>query len=552
MLKPFLLTVDDDPAVLRAVERDLRSKYAANYRILRAESGKAALELLSQLMERKEDVALILADQRMPEMDGVQFLAKARELFPDARRVLLTAYADTNAAIAAINDVRLHHYLMKPWDPPETNLYPVLDDLLADWLAEYSPPFRGIKVVGQRWNPEAHRIKDFLGRHHVPFRWVDVAEAANDDTLRDFLTTKRKLPFIVFPDGSLEECPDSEALATKLELHTKADTKAYDLVIIGGGPAGLAAAVYSASEGLRTLMIDRDAPGGQAALSSRIENYLGFPSGLSGGDLARRAVAQARKFGVEILAPQECVQLRTEDSYHILTLADGAEVAGSAVLLATGLSWSRLDIPNVDRLTGAGIYYGAATTEAPSCKDQDVYVIGGANSAGQAAMHFSHFASKVTMLVRGDGLSATMSKYLIDQILATPNIEVRPHSEVVAVEGAEHLESITIRNRQLSSEELVAAQLLFIFIGARPCTGWLKGTLCLDEHGFVRTGPSLSKNGHLPQRWPLPRDPMLLETSIPGVFAAGDTRSGSVKRVASSVGEGSVVVQFVHHFLSGH
>lgn len=455
MLKPFLLTVDDDPSVLRAVERDLRNKYAADYRILRAESGKAALELLAQLMERKEDVALILADQRMPEMDGMQFLAKARELFPDARRVLLTAYADTNAAIAAI------------------------------------------KVVGQRWNPEAHRIKDFLGRHHVPFRWVDVAEAANDDTLRDFLTTKRKLPFIVFPDGSLEECPDSEALATKLEIHTKADTKAYDLVIIDGGPAGLAAAVYGASEGLRTLMIDRDAPGGQAALSSRIENYLGFPSGLSGGHPARRAVAQARKFGVEILAPQECVQLRTEEPDQ-LTLADGAEVAG------------------------------------------------------QAAMHFSHFARKVTRLVRGDGLSATMSKYLIDQIEATPNIEVRAHSEVVAVEGAEHLESIPIRNRQLGSEETVAAQLLFIFIGARPCTGWLKATRCLDEHGFVRTGPALSKNGQLPQRWPLPRDPMLLETSIPGVFAAGDTRSGSVKRVASSVGEGSVVVQFVHHFLSGH
>ena len=480
MIKPFLLTVDDDPSVLRAVERDLRNKYAANYRILRAESGKEALELLAQLIERKEDVALILADQRMPEMDGVQFLAKARELFPDARRVLLTAYADTNAAISAINDVRLHHYLMKPWDPPETNLYPVLDDLLSDWLAEYSPPFRGIKVVGQRWNPEALRIKDFLGCHHVQFRWVDVMETANDDTLCDFLTEKRKLLFIVFPDGSCADCPDSEALASKLELHTKADTQAYDLVIGGGGPAGL-------------------------------------------------AVAQARKFGVEILAPRECVKLRTDDAYHILTLADG-----------------------MDRLTGAGIYYGSATTEAPSCKDQDVYVIGGANSAGQAAMHFSHFARKVTMLVRGDGLSATMSKYLIDQIEATHNIEVRPHSEVVAVEGAEHLESMTIRNRQLSNEESVAAQLLFIFIDARPCTGWLKATLCLDEHGFVRTGPSLSKNGQHPQRWLLPRDPMLLETLIPGVFAADDTRSGSVKRVASSVGEGSVVVQFVHQFLRGH
>ena len=551
MAKPFILTVDDDPAVLRAIERDLRGKYAANYRIVRAESGKAALELLIQIKDRNEDTALILADQRMPEMEGVQFLAKAREIHPDARRVLLTAYADTSAAISAINEVRLHHYLIKPWDPPEQNLYPVLDDLLADWHAEYAPPFRGIRVVGQRWSPEAHRIKDFLGRHHVPFRWVDAAEAAKDPTLLPLLTKGRKLPIIVFPDQSCEDCPDSEALAERLGLHTKADTNFYDLIIVGAGPAGLAAGVYGASEGLRTLMIDREAPGGQAALSSRIENYLGFPAGLSGGDLSRRAVAQARKFGCEILAPQEAVQLRSDGDYRILTLADGSEVAGSAVLLSTGLSWRRLDIPNMDRLAGAGVYYGAATTEAPACKKEEVFVVGGANSAGQAALHFAHYARKVTMLVRGDGLAATMSQYLRDQIADTPNIEVIPDTEVIGVDGVEQLETITLQNRNTTETTTVAAHLLFIFIGAQPRTDWLKSTLCLDEHGFVRTGPSLKKDGRITMRWPLVREPLMLETSMPGVFSAGDTRSGSVKRVASSVGEGSVVVQFVHHFLAG-
>ena len=551
MAKPFILTVDDDPAVLRAIERDLRGKYAANYRIVRAESGKAALELLIQIKDRNEDTALILADQRMPEMEGVQFLAKAREIHPDARRVLLTAYADTSAAISAINEVRLHHYLIKPWDPPEQNLYPVLDDLLADWHAEYAPPFRGIRVVGQRWSPEAHRIKDFLGRHHVPFRWVDAAEAAKDPTLLPLLTKGRKLPIIVFPDQSCEDCPDSEALAERLGLHTKADTNFYDLIIVGAGPAGLAAGVYGASEGLRTLMIDREAPGGQAALSSRIENYLGFPAGLSGGDLSRRAVAQARKFGCEILAPQEAVQLRSDGDYRILTLADGSEVAGSAVLLSTGLSWRRLDIPNMDRLAGAGVYYGAATTEAPACKKEEVFVVGGANSAGQAALHFAHYARKVTMLVRGDGLAATMSQYLMDQIADTPNIEVIPDTEVIGVDGVEQLETITLQNRNTGETTTVAAHLLFIFIGAQPRTDWLKSTLCLDEHGFVRTGPSLKKDGRITMRWPLVREPLMLETSMPGVFSAGDTRSGSVKRVASSVGEGSVVVQFVHHFLAG-
>jgi thioredoxin reductase (NADPH) len=550
MAKPFLLTVDDDVAVLRAIERDLRARYASDYRVVRADSGAAGMELLKQIQERGDDVALVLADQRMPGMDGIEFLSQVRTLLPDSRRILLTAYADTNAAIAAINDVKLHHYLMKPWDPPEQNLYPVIDDQLADWKASYEPPFRGIYVVGQRWSPEAHRIKDFLGRHQVPFRWMDVETAGRDAAMSSLIQPGRRLPMVVFPDQSVVDCPASEALAAKLGLQTKASTEFYDFVIVGAGPAGLAAAVYAASEGLRTLLIDRDAPGGQAGLSSRIENYLGFPEGLSGAVLARRAVAQARKFGCEILSPQEVRGLRVENGYRLLKLADGNEVAGAAVLIATGLSWRRLDVPGMDRLTGAGVYYGAATTEAPSCRDEEVYVVGGANSAGQAAMHFSHYAKRVKMLVRGDGLSATMSQYLIDQIAATPNIEVVPFTEVTAVLGDEHLESLRLKNRQTGEEREVPTRLLFIFIGAQPGTDWLHGLVCLDEHGYVRTGPMLKKDGHLPQRWPLQREPMLLETSVPGVFAAGDTRSGSVKRVASGVGEGSVVVQFVHHYLA--
>lgn len=551
MAKPFILTVDDDIAVLRGIERDLRVKYAANYRILRADSGRAGLELLNQIKDRGEDIALILADQRMPEMDGVQFLSRSREIHPDTRRVLLTAYADTSAAITAINEVRLHHYLMKPWDPPEVQLYPVLDDLLADWHSEYAPPFRGIRVIGQRWSPEAHRIKDFLGRHQVPFRWVDAAEATSDESLAAHLTPGRKLPLVLFPDQTCQDCPATETLANKLGLQTRASTQYYDLIIVGAGPAGLAAAVYGASEGLKTLLLDRDAPGGQAALSSRIENYLGFPAGLSGSDLSRRAVAQARKFGSEILTPQEAMRLRTDGNFRVVTLSDGSEVSGSAVLLATGLSWRRLQIENIDRLTGAGVYYGAATTEAPGCANEEVFVVGGANSAGQAAMHFSSYARKVNILVRGDGLSATMSQYLIDQINATPNIEVISFTEVTAVDGGEQLETITTTHRKTGESQTIPANLLFIFIGAQPRTEWLHGSLCLDQHGFIRTGPQLKKDGRITSNWPLPRDPMLPETSMPGVFAAGDVRSGSVKRVASSVGEGSVVVQFVHHFLGG-
>lgn len=549
--KPVLLTVDDDVDVLRAIERDLRKQFASEYRILRAESGAQGLDLLRQVAERGEDVALILADQRMPEMDGIAFLAQAKQLHPEAKRVLLTAYADTNAAIQAINEVKLDHYLMKPWDPPEVNLYPVLRDLLEDWKTSFEPPFRGIRVVGQRWSPEAHRVKDFLGRHHVPFLWVDSSRAEQDEVVSAALAKASKLPLVLFPDGTSLEGPTGEEIANHIGLKTSASTEFYDFVVVGAGPAGLAAAVYAASEGLRTLVVDREAPGGQAALSSRIENYLGFPSGLTGGDLARRAVAQARKFGVEILAPQEAVKLEAEGPFRFLTLNNGTRVSASAVLISTGLSWRRLTLPGMEALTGAGIYYGAATTEAPSCQNEEVYVVGGANSAGQAAMHFSQYAKHVHMLVRGEGLSATMSQYLIDQIQATPNIDVVSHTEVVEAHGTDRLEAITLSNKKTGETRKVPASLLFIFIGAQPKTEWIAGTVCLDEHGFVRTGPQLKKDGVMTQRWPLKRDPFLLETSVPGVFAAGDTRSGSVKRVASGVGEGSVVVQFVHHYLSG-
>ncbi len=550
MAKPYLLTVDDDPEVLRGIERDLRRRYSNQYRILRAESGQAALDALRQIKDRQEDVALLLADQRMPEMDGVTFLTAARELHPEARRVLLTAYADTNAAITAINDVRLHHYLLKPWDPPEQNLFPVLDDLLDDWHYTFEPPFRGLRVVGHRWSQEGHRIKDFLGRHQVPFRWIDVDAMPNDPAIVQALAARPALPLIMFGDGTQQGCPSNEELAAKLGFKTQADTSFYDFLIVGAGPAGLAAAVYAASEGLRTLLVDREAPGGQAALSSRIENYLGFPAGLTGGDLARRAVAQARKFGCEILAPLEATGIRSEGAFKIVTLSNGAQVSAHSVLISTGLAWRRLNIPGVERLQGSGVYYGAAITEAMSCQDEDVYVIGGANSAGQAAMHFSQYAKRVHMLVRGDGLAATMSQYLIDQIAGRPNIEVLSHTEVIEAHGGERLEEITLRNNQTNTETRVPACLLFIFIGAQPCTEWLQGKVCMDEHGYVRTGPNLKADGKLTRQWPIKRDPYLLETSIPGVFAAGDTRSGSVKRVASSVGEGSVVVQFVHHYLA--
>lgn len=554
MTKPVLLTIDDDAEVLRAIERDLRRKYASDYRVLRSESGTAAMEIVRELKLRNNPVALFLVDQRMPGLSGVQFLEQAIELFPDAKRVLLTAYADTDAAIAAINEAGINHYLLKPWDPPEENLYPVIDDLLDDWQANVPVQFEGIRVLGNRWSPESHNIKDFLARNHVPYQWLDI-ETANTNpevqALVDLLDDdeKQALPLVIFPNGLRLQRPALTEIAENAGLRTRAAEAFYDLAIVGGGPAGLAAAVYGASEGLRTVMVEREAPGGQAGMSSRIENYLGFPSGLSGGDLARRAVVQAKRFGVEILSA-EATAVKLDGPYRLLQLADGEQLSCHALLVATGVQWRKLNVPGIERLTGAGIYYGAAMTEAFNCKDEDVFVIGGANSAGQAAMYFSKYARRVVMLVRGSSLSASMSQYLIDQLKQTPNVQIEFNSTVVEAHGNDHLEGLSIHCATTNETNQVPANALFIMIGAAPNTAWLADLVERDERGFILSGSDLMRDGKRPKGWQVDRDPGLLETSVPGIFVVGDVRHGSVKRVASGVGEGSVAVSFVHQYLS--
>ncbi|HET6974959.1 MAG TPA: FAD-dependent oxidoreductase [Pyrinomonadaceae bacterium] len=554
MAKPVLLTVDDDREVLRAVERDLRRKYASDYRVLRAGSGPEALEIVRELKIRNNSIALFLIDQRMPGMSGVEFLAQAITMFPDAKRVLLTAYADTDAAIAAINEAGINHYLLKPWDPPEENLYPVLDELLEEWEAAFPPQFDGIRVLGNRWSPVSHNIKDFLARNHVPYQWLDIETAASDSEVRGLVELldeeeTRSLPIVILPNGVRLRQPSLVELAEHAGLKTRATEAFYDLAIVGGGPAGLAAAVYGASEGLRTVMIEREAPGGQAGMSSRIENYLGFPSGLTGADLARRAVVQARRFGVEIISA-EATEVRVDGPYRFLRLANGEELSCHALLVATGVQWRKLDAPGVERLTGAGIYYGAAMTEAMSTKDEDVYVVGGANSAGQAAMYFSRYARRVVMLVRGSSLASSMSQYLINQLKATPNIQIEYNTSVIEAYGDNHLEAISIHCAETNEINKVPATALFIMIGAAPNTDWLANIVERDERGFIYSGPHLTRDGKRPEGWKLDRDPGLLETNVPGIFVVGDVRHGSVKRVASGVGEGSVAISFVHQYLS--
>jgi thioredoxin reductase (NADPH) len=550
MAKPVILAVDDDPQVLRAVERDLRRRYAREYRVLRAESGGSALDTLGKLKLRGDPVALFLVDQRMPRMTGIEFLEKAVEQFPEAKRALLTAYSDTEAAIRAINEVGLDYYLQKPWDPPEQNLYPNLDEMLDDWWADYRPPFEGIRIVGDRWSPASHRTRDFLARNRVPHRWLDVE--ASEEARRLIENVDHgvpKMPLLIYEDGTYAEAPENREIAERIGLRTQAEQQFYDLVIVGGGPSGLAAAVYGASEGLSTVLVEREAPGGQAGTSSRIENYLGFPRGLSGGDLARRAVDQAVRFGVEILTPQEVRGVRVEDPYRIVTLTDGSEISCYALIVTTGVSYRRLAVPGAERLTGAGVYYGAAQTEAFACEGEDVYIVGGANSAGQAAMFFSNQARRVVMLCRGDDLRKSMSEYLVTQIEDKDNIEVRLNTSVVAVEGEEHLESISVKDGATGETGNAPTSSLFIFIGAAPKTDWLDGVVERDERGFILSGPDLSKNGKRPKTWKLDRDPFLLETNVPGVFVAGDVRHGSIKRCASAVGEGSIAVQFVHQYM---
>ena len=549
MARPILLAVDDDVSVLEAVVQDLRRQYGSVYRVMRAASGPAALDTLRQLKTRQEPVALLLSDQRMPGMTGVEFLEQARELYPEARRVLLTAYADTEAAIRAINSARIHYYLNKPWDPPEDKLYPVLNDLLDDWKAGYRPRFEGLLVIGHRWSLQDHRLRSFLSRNQVPYRWLD---AATSDEAHKLLAERNldpeALPAVLFPDGTSLAAPEPETLAGRIGLSTQATQEFYDMVVVGAGPAGLAAGVYGASEGLRTLVVEPVAPGGQAGSTSLIENYLGFHLGITGADLGRRAHQQAMRFGAEFLS-QRVTGLRIDGQYRFVKLADGREVSSHVVLLATGVRYRKLEIPGAERLAGRGIYYGAALVEAASCKDEDVFVVGGANSAGQAALHFAKYACKVTILVRGAGLSASMSKYLIDEIERTSNIVLEPRTEVLEAFGEERLESVRLIGP--GGESTRPATSLFVFIGAEPGADWLPPSVLRDEKGFVLAGPDLRVDGKLPASWMEKREPFLLETSVPGVFVAGDLRHGSVKRVASAVGEGSIAVQFAHQYLAG-
>ena len=548
MAKPTILVVDDDPEVLGAVERDLRQQYRSGYRIMKAASGPEALEAARQLKQRGTLVALFLVDERMPGMSGTELFREVIKIHPESRRVLLTAYADTAAAISGINEVGLDHYLMKPWDPPSEKLYPVLDDLLSDWTARVRPPFEGIRLAGARSSPRSYSVKEFLSNNHVPYQWIDVdQDAPTSELIRAFGDTSR-LPVVFFPDGTHLTAPSNQQLAEKIGLQTRAQKPFYDVVIIGGGPAGLAAAVYGASEGLRTLVVEQSAPGGQAGTSSRIENYLGFPSGVSGADLARRAATQARRFGAEVLT-QETVSLRREDPYRIVRLADGTDISCYAAVLATGVSVRTLDAPGLESLLGIGVYYGAAMTEAATYRAQDVCVVGAGNSAGQGALFFSRYARKLTLLVRGESLQKSMSRYLIDRLTTTASIEVLTNVEVTGVEGTDRLERVLLRDAKTGEKRTLDAAAMFIFVGAKPRTEMVAGFVELDEKGYVLTGPDLPHVDRRPRGWMLDRDPFLFETSVPGIFAAGDVRGGSGKRVAAAVGEGSGTVSMIHRYL---
>jgi thioredoxin reductase (NADPH) len=548
--RPVLLAVDDEPSVARAVERDLRRRYGRDYRVLRAGSGEEALATLREAKLRGTPIALLLVDQRMPGMSGVELLEAALDIAPDAKRALLTAYADTQAAIDAINRVALDHYLLKPWDPPEEQLYPVVDDLLDAWRAEAPPAADRIQLVGHRWSRESHDARDFLARNQVPFQWLDVER---EDEARRLLAAAEGdgvLPLVLFPDGGALHGPTITELAERTGVLRRAERPFYDLVIVGGGPAGLAAAVYGASEGLQTALVERDAPGGQAGQSSRIENYLGFPVGLSGGDLARRATTQAQRFGAELLTVQQVTRIEQRGPSKVVHLAGGEELGAAAVIVATGVDYRLLDAPGVEELTGRGVYYGGSRTEGVSCRDEHVVVVGGANSAGQAAIYFAGYAQHVTILYRGDSLAKSMSRYLIDTIEDTPNITVRTNAEVAAAHGDEQLERITVRDTAGGADQEMELAAMFVFIGARPQTEWLPDDVARDKRGFVLAGSELLLEDVRP-RWRLERNPYLLETTMPGLFVAGDVRSQSMKRVASAVGEGSMAVSFVHEYLAG-
>jgi len=548
--KPALIVVDDDPQVLAAVRRDLRAHYRQDYTIISASSGEEALTTIKELKSRGDSLAMVISDQRMPGLQGTDVLAQSRETYPLARRVLLTAYSDIDAAIKAINVAHLDHYLSKPWDPPEECLFPVVDDLLDSWQAAYLPEARGLRLVGHQWSPRSHVIKDFLAGNLIPYHWVDVARSPESKSLLDAKgILETELPALFFEDGSTLRNPEPRDVAERLGRSLAAARDLYDLVIAGAGPSGLAAAVYGASEGLRTLLLDRHAPGGQAGTSSKIENYLGFPSGVSGSELTRRAVAQAQRLGAEMVVPLEVTGITIDGGYKHLTLSDGREIVTRTVLAATGMEYREHPAPGVRELTGAGVYYGAATTEAQVCSNQRVLVIGGGNSAGQAAMYLSRYATEVQIVIRRDSLRETMSQYLIEQIEKTPNIRLRVRTALERVAGTDRVERVSLKNEDGSSAE-EGADAVFIFIGTRPRSGWLPEDVLRDDKGFVLTGRELSADARYPRTWKERREPMLLETSVPGIFAAGDIRAGAMNRVASAVGEGSMAVKFVHEYLA--
>lgn len=550
MKKPIIFAIDDDPQVIRAVSRDLRNQYKSNYRILSTISANEALESLVELKIRGEEVALFLSDQKMPDMLGVEFLERAKKYYPKAKRALLTAYSDTDAAIKAINDVQLDYYLLKPWDPPTEKLYPVLDDLVDDWQAGYIPNFQGIKIIGYQYAPKSHEIKDFLAGNLIPYLWMDFLETKAEEIMTLNKISTNDLPVIILENGSILKNPTLQDIAANIGLNPNASSNLYDVVIIGAGPAGLAAAVYGGSEGLKTLLVEKRAPGGQAGTSSRIENYLGFPKGLSGADLSRRAITQATRFGVEFLSPQEVTDIELKNQYKIITLKDGNTVNAKSVVITSGVDYRKLPAENIDKFTGAGVYYGAATTEAGACVDKEVYIVGGGNSAGQGAMYLSQFAKNVYIVIRKKDLTSTMSSYLIDQISQTPNIKILGESEIIATEGGEKLESINLKNRNTNKVEKRKANALFVFIGAKPYTDWLKLGILKNERGFLLTGRDLVNKPEFKKSWKVEREPHMLETCVPRVFAAGDVRSGAMNRVASAVGEGAMSISFVHQYLA--
>jgi thioredoxin reductase (NADPH) len=550
MKLPFIIIVDDDEQVLRAIQRDVRTKYNNEYRISAADSANEALELIKELKLKNETVALFISDQRMPEMEGVEFLGKAKDIFPDAKLVLLTAYSDIDVAIKAINDLKLDYYLLKPWSPPDEKLYPAVDDVLDDWQAQYKPDHEGIRIIGFQWAPKSHQLKEFLSGNLIPFIWMDVEN--NAETEKYMVSANVNLdalPLVVLKDGSLLSDPELPELARQIGLRQTASEKMYDVLIIGGGPAGLAASVYASCEGLKTILVEKSNPGGQASSSARIENYLGFPRGLSGADLTRRAITQTLRFGTEILTPKTVKNIRVQDGYKITEMTDGSEIHSKTIIIATGVEYTKLDIPGLDNFNGAGVYYGAASVEANACKDEIVYIVGGGNSACQAAMHICKFAKEVNIVIRRDSITKTAADYLIKNISKTPNINVLTSTEIVSVEGDKVLEKISLKDANTGEVKTVPAKALFIYIGARPGTSWLNNIVLKDNKGFIITGNDLMRDKSFSNFWKLERKPFLPETSIPGIFASGDVRSTALTGISSAVGEGAMAVRFIRKYL---